>query len=332
MDQLCGPCSSLELGVSSFLDTLNQPQGWQTAKRLLRRDTLAAFKSSKGCRLCQLISYGVEDTRQEWQRRRLDDAEVQCYVHLGLYRWETSKPFPALDVATQFPFHGPSYGIQLLPAGPLESQHSLIGRVGDTSTIPVKHLRSWLQTCVELHEVSCGSSGFSRYQEIKDSMLFIDVDEQCIVRSTACPTYVALSYVWGKNKFIELRKENFESLQQPQSITKILDKIPQTIQDTMILTRELGHKHLWVDSLCIIQDDSSFKSKIISKMNLVYSNALLTILAASGSDANAGLQGVGKTPRSFEERIARIGDDLSLVYPLSHQKLTESIWSTRGWT
>jgi hypothetical protein len=163
-------------------------------------------------------------------------------------------------------------------------------------------------------------------------MLLIDVEDECIVKSPARPRYAALSYVWGKTKSILLQRDNFASFQEPRSIANILNKLPQTVQDAMVLTRKLGYRYLWVDGLCIIQDDDRFKSSIISKMNLVYANASLTIFAASGSDANAGLPGIGKSPRDIDRRIARVGNDLALVYSRSHQNLAKSIWATRGWT
>jgi len=54
----------------------------------------------------------------------------------------------------------------------------------------------------------------------------------------------------------------------------------------------MGERYLWVDALCIIQDDSMDKEWQIARMGSIYSSAVFTIVAACGVDADAGLPGV----------------------------------------
>ena len=60
----------------------------------------------------------------------------------------------------------------------------------------------------------------------------------------------------------------------------------------MILTRTLGLDYLWVDTLCIIQDDEENKMKDIARIGSMYSSAHFTIIAADGDDADHGLRGL----------------------------------------
>ena len=69
--------------------------------------------------------------------------------------------------------------------------------------------------------------------------------------------------------------------------------IPRTIQDAFALARGLGERH----SLCIIQDDPFTRDAQIANMHLIYGLAALTIVAADGSHAGAGLPGVGEKSR-----------------------------------
>jgi hypothetical protein len=68
--------------------------------------------------------------------------------------------------------------------------------------------------------------------------------------------------------------------------------IPRTILDAMRLVESLGERYLWVDSLCIIQDDEVFKYEEVNDMASIYVNACVTIVAARGKDSNFGLRGV----------------------------------------
>lgn len=64
--------------------------------------------------------------------------------------------------------------------------------------------------------------------------------------------------------------------------------MPKTFQDAVVITRRLGIRYLWIDALCIIQDDRSDWEKESAKMGAIYSLAHVTIAADSGRDCNSG--------------------------------------------
>jgi Heterokaryon incompatibility protein (HET) len=67
-----------------------------------------------------------------------------------------------------------------------------------------------------------------------------------------------------------------------------LERLPQTIVDAVQITRRLGFKYLWIDALCIIQDDAGDKATEISKMGSIYKNATITVAAANARGATEG--------------------------------------------
>jgi hypothetical protein len=100
------------------------------------------------------------------------------------------------------------------------------------------------------------------------------------------------------------------------------NQLPATIEDAMLLVSKLNEHYLWVDSLCIIQDDAETKYSNIKQMDSIYSHAVATIIALSGFDADAGLPGVRpgtRDPQKIEcpqlrERIA--GPDRHIIQRL----------------
>lgn len=109
--------------------------------------------------------------------------------------------------------------------------------------------------------------------------------------------------------------------------------IPRTISDAIQLVKDIGQRYLWVDSLCIVQDDDNDKHGQLPIMDNIYSNAELVIIAAAGSDANAGLPGMPSTRRRNWQRVESInGTRLVTAQPPMRQVLDRSIWSSRGWT
>ncbi|KAN0077636.1 Heterokaryon incompatibility protein (HET) domain containing protein [Elaphomyces granulatus] len=67
--------------------------------------------------------------------------------------------------------------------------------------------------------------------------------------------YIALSHCWGANQGqLPLRTTKDKLKDYKQHIE--FSELPQTFQDAVTVAREIGIEYLWIDSLCIIQDDS----------------------------------------------------------------------------
>jgi hypothetical protein len=117
------------------------------------------------------------------------------------------------------------------------------------------------------------------------------------------------------------------------------ESLPQTIKDAIIVTRELKYKYLWVDALCIVQDNETDRAQEVSKMSLVYSGASLTISAAKTDNSEQGfLQGrdlvqsysmVFELP--FKVNREQVGTRILLHENCVQNKREENI-DRRGWT
>lgn len=158
----------------------------------------------------------------------------------------------------------------------------------------------WIHNCEREHGQSCSSIGRKFETPLDDSVLLIDVVNRCLVRSSTSCRYFALSYVWGK---ISAPKTLRGNLQSRLGKGALLQQLPATIEDAMRLVKALEERYLWVDCLCIVQDDPATKHRDILKMDVIYSRAVATILALHGHDTNAGLPGVRpgtRPPRRIE--------------------------------
>ncbi|KAI4633791.1 uncharacterized protein J4E87_000957 [Alternaria ethzedia] len=64
-----------------------------------------------------------------------------------------------------------------------------------------------------------------------------------------------------------------------------VSELPQLFQDAFDLARALQLPYVWIDALCIIQDDEADKASEVSKMNHIYQNAFLNVGATGAADA-----------------------------------------------
>ncbi|KAH8898892.1 HET-domain-containing protein [Thozetella sp. PMI_491] len=97
-------------------------------------------------------------------------------------------------------------------------------------------------------------------------------------------TYAALSHCWGTARITTTTSENFERHKECISI----DELTANFRDAVQVTRALGFQYLWIDSLCIIQDDPSDWDAQSGKMAEVYTHAALTIAAANSANSEEG--------------------------------------------
>lgn len=113
----------------------------------------------------------------------------------------------------------------------------------------------------------------------------IDTLRKCIVEGKAEETYAALSYVWGDTRQILLNDSTHRQLLMDGALDVGGLRPSQTILEAMALCQMIGQRYLWVDSLCIRQDNERDKRIQILRMRQVYRRAALTMVAACGTNA-----------------------------------------------
>jgi hypothetical protein len=96
--------------------------------------------------------------------------------------------------------------------------------------------------------------------------------------------YIALSHVWGLAKGIP--KTTLATLQSHKKNIP-WSTLPKAYREAVVLVRALGFRWLWIDSLCLIQDDVQEKLEDSLNMDEVFGNAFLTIAATSASDSSS---------------------------------------------
>lgn len=107
--------------------------------------------------------------------------------------------------------------------------------------------------------------------------------------------YVASSYLWGSAPSLVTKTTN---LSQHLEIGFDFNSLPMTIQDAVTVTKYLGIQFLWVDCICIIQDDSGDWKRESALMGMIFRNAYCTIAATSARDLSDGFL-KPRLPRNF---------------------------------
>ncbi|KAF4986163.1 hypothetical protein FGRMN_10963 [Fusarium graminum] len=135
-----------------------------------------------------------------------------------------------------------------------------------------------------------------------------DIQLRLVKASVDCTPYVALSYRWGNLDAVwQTTTENLDL-----RLTDLpIDELPKTISDAIKVTNALGFKWVWIDSLCIIQDDKDDWAREAIKMASIYQNAIVTIAAGSSPDAKAGLHNTKSTSIFNTEDSIKIRSILS---------------------
>lgn len=148
----------------------------------------------------------------------------------------------------------------------------------------------WLRDCDKRHKeplVQCGNNSPS---ELPTRLLDVGSDNCSIIYlreqkglSKDEGQWIALSHQWGGSTYCTLRS-NLE-----KHLSGIaLEDLPETFKDAVKVTRALGKRYLWIDSLCVIQGkDGDFQSEA-KRMESVYSGAYCVIAASSARNHSSG--------------------------------------------
>ncbi|KAI0158026.1 HET-domain-containing protein [Hypoxylon sp. FL1284] len=179
---------------------------------------------------------------------------------------------------------------------------------------------------------------------IKDSELYVklvgrDASSEIPKDDVSKQGYAILSYCWGGPQPVQLTHDGVGELVHGVPISRL----PKSLRDAAWLTHEVGLNYVWIDALCILQDDPEDKVREISRMELYYSHSTVTICAAlasrcvdgflstreeDGTDYSIGpvqLRCTTSTGSSGTVQALELADDFNQNRPL------EPI-ATRGWT
>ena len=100
--------------------------------------------------------------------------------------------------------------------------------------------------------------------------------------------YLALSYCWGGTVNMRTLRENVHI--RGKYGLQVAD-LPAVIRDAITVARKLKFEYLWVDSLCICQDDEQEWEQEAALMADIYGGSVFTISALSSPNANVGFLG-----------------------------------------
>ncbi|KAM0243964.1 hypothetical protein ACHAP5_006727 [Fusarium lateritium] len=200
-------------------------------------------------------------------------------------------------------------------------------------------LKNWVNICEKHHSICLYGEKPINIPRFR----LIDIKRKCVVQvgENERPPFATLSYVWGIRPFLRLVKANVKELEEEGCLERL--ELPPTIEDAITVCEKLQIDYLWIDSLCIIQDDESVMLDVVDKMDSVYREGILTLIAAPGADAYSGIPGVRPGSRFLEQHslelrgmqlIDSVDEHQFSLYSNSKEPdwIDGTPWSRRAWT
>lgn len=373
-DDHCQQCKGLLSGILNY-PPASDDQDWETQQ--LGPETVRCFKnhhrsfralveSAKGsCIVCkatvatvigknfmtvneQLVQFAGEDlTYQFWLPERKDYSS-SCYIGFGF--GEMSQYCTTFRIAgggTRRPLemeffrrNGASSDQTAIdtdkvfedkPWPTLAPRPNLDSGSGEA----VQRSKRWLTQCLESHTI-CSRPPSKLPKRVLDLMV---PDNPNIVRlyetRGEVEQFVALSYCWGLAGALTTVSSNIE---RHRTGIRVVD-FPRTLREAIVFTRKLGFRYLWIDALCIIQDDADDWAEQAASMIDVYGTSTITLSATSSYDCDHGLFARMDEPGVAVGRYYHPGQDAGhgtiFLDPQGKEApfdLDKEFLSTRGWT
>ncbi|KAI0387168.1 heterokaryon incompatibility protein-domain-containing protein [Hypomontagnella monticulosa] len=217
-------------------------------------------------------------------------------------------------------------------------------KLWDRSLVSLQHIKDWLSYCKQHHRGICDRSLFSG--DLPPGFRVIDISTMSVIEPQGSVEFVALSYQWATATAYEdrnvmlLRDDNDISKRRaPKYLSESC--LPEVIWDSIKFCQDIGQRYLWVDRLCVYQDDDDkdrLRQVQIDAMDAIYSLATLTLVACANG-VGVGLPGVSGRARSNFKNNEWLHistpqyPGLCFGGPRLYESFADqSSWNTRGWT
>jgi hypothetical protein len=283
--------------------------------------------AQKGCPTCLLLRFVLENYFPQ-----IGDADEQvsvCRVG-GVYELIIRPNDPNLSYISVYG-HGGASSPSLSIYENTRPANDLPEIIGNTSCAEALALaKKWISNCDETHE-DCRQDNTSllptRVLDLEDP----NAGDKISLYTTANEParYICLSHCWGNQNLLKTEKGSFSARNEGIK----WGDLPKTFQDAVTMTRALGVRYLWIDSLCIIQDDKEDWYRESAKMHTIYQDGYLTLAASKSKGPDGGMFSVATSHNKLEHW--EYNSQEGLVYTrrkIQHfESRTEFPLLQRGW-
>jgi hypothetical protein len=145
-------------------------------------------------------------------------------------------------------------------------------------------MRKWLNVCLSEHGLCKRAKEANKSPHLPTRLIGVR-DGLRLITTAALNTpkgetrYATLSHKWRQDRSIQLLRSNLETLSariEPESL-------PPVFGDAVHVVRRLGIDYIWIDALCIVQDDPNDWTREAALMGSVYEDAVLNIGASAAA-------------------------------------------------
>ncbi|KAH8585749.1 heterokaryon incompatibility protein-domain-containing protein [Bisporella sp. PMI_857] len=316
----CPKCQPFKLDSEAFSLSLLQN------RRMHQLGQYKEVSSRPSCPLCRFITATFRDGPVP--PIVLQDSHFQgCWSRISNNSQETS-----LTIWLVLPSEVDKVELNIRQIAGNQSVAQGLGRVIENASIDVELVKKWINLCRTKHNCSTMTIKGSSSRSLPPGFMVIDVLRNCLSSLPVSSTYLALSYVWGESVKFKTTSKNVGSLHQENSLQKIWDQLSPTIRDAIELTRMIHQRYLWIDSLCIMQDNATNSQSNIEAMDSIYQQALLVITAADDKAMQNGLLGITTPRKSMQHRTVLL-PGLPVMATFNYSAyMTSGLYGSRGWT
>ncbi|KAK2752916.1 tol-like protein [Colletotrichum kahawae] len=303
--RLCSPCKNTDF-LSFRLD--------------LGRSLGDLSHTSEECPMCYFLFHCLSKRSLNWDEMvKLSSSNDEHTFLSSINGAPAISLYFDPDSHSQIPTRA-QLGLPLLPKPGSSQQFNLLGQ--------------WVQLCNTRHQ--CLQTNTRPSGQIPTRLLHVGTASEPSLHLIETRDekvnghYVALSHCWGvlnKEQRVCTYAGNIETFKQVIPF----ESLPSTFRDAVTVTRELGVSYLWIDSLCIIQEDNEDWKSEASKMEDVFSSAYCTIAASSSTSSLDGF--LAKRVQRAAIGIQTSQGTLYLAEAIDdfETHVEKGVLNTRGW-
>ncbi|KAI1799164.1 HET-domain-containing protein [Daldinia bambusicola] len=318
-----------------------------------------ADSARSGCDFCSILKNAIERHAQDafdqvlvhlfyqWYRPHEDEPPVRLRSLIAELLWigyDEDGNHLSLSTWLRFDIDAPPgecsqwLGIQSPPLDNALCTENLqtISKAFERST----HIRMSLNGAIyptRLIDVGAMGSTICRLVETKTDPVFMQSSDV---------QYATLSYCWGPPEHSSRQFKTETSSLQERKAGFSIDEASPILRDAIQVAQALGIRYLWVDAVCIIQDDKLDWYRESSQISLIFQNSALSICTPASTSCQEGFltRNWTTTRIRFQSRINKAVSGSYTLRLVSEVKdyfhatsdglslaLTHSSWATRGW-